>query len=193
MVSIRTSVASVSGRSTRITWRVSNCALSTLESAPLPYVYSAAACCCCCGLHTLLENHALLKTHAKSLRLLKPSCHGSLQMYQITSQFMSKEWIMEKWDAGFYITAAAGALAHPRSLLVAPCSCVDPRRRCLAPELSNFASYILHGSDARSCMCRRGWRQVAGGDVQGHQVHAAVVQGVCQPLSKLPTHHIFCS
>lgn len=34
-------------------------------------------------------------------------------MYQITNQFLSKEWIMEKWDAGFYITAAAGARASP--------------------------------------------------------------------------------
>ena len=34
------------------------------------------------------------------------------QMYQITSQFLSKEWIMEKWDAGFYITAVAGAFSQ---------------------------------------------------------------------------------
>ncbi len=34
-------------------------------------------------------------------------------MYQITNQFLSKEWIMEKWDAGFYITAAAGARLGP--------------------------------------------------------------------------------
>ena len=32
-----------------------------------------------------------------------------VQTYQITSQFLSKEWIMEKWDAGYYITAVAGA------------------------------------------------------------------------------------
>ena len=34
----------------------------------------------------------------------------AMQTYQITSQFLSKEWIMEKWDAGFYITAVAGEL-----------------------------------------------------------------------------------
>ena len=40
-------------------------------------------------------------------------------MYQITNQFLSKEWIMEKWDAGFYITAAAGASA--RLACFSPC------------------------------------------------------------------------
>jgi hypothetical protein len=31
------------------------------------------------------------------------------QTYNLTSQFLPKEWIMEKWEEGFYITAMAGS------------------------------------------------------------------------------------
>lgn len=36
------------------------------------------------------------------------------QVYKLASgQFLPKEWIMEQWDRGFYISAVAGALAIP--------------------------------------------------------------------------------
>jgi hypothetical protein len=31
------------------------------------------------------------------------------QCYNLTGQFLPKEWIMEKWEEGFYITAMAGS------------------------------------------------------------------------------------
>jgi len=31
------------------------------------------------------------------------------QVYELSSQFLPKEWIMEKWEEGFYITAMAGS------------------------------------------------------------------------------------
>lgn len=31
------------------------------------------------------------------------------QTYNLTGQFLPKEWIMEKWEEGFYITAMAGS------------------------------------------------------------------------------------
>lgn len=31
------------------------------------------------------------------------------QTYNLTAQFLPKEWIMEKWEEGFYITAMAGS------------------------------------------------------------------------------------
>jgi hypothetical protein len=31
------------------------------------------------------------------------------QTYNLTAQFLPKEWIMEKWEEGYYITAMAGS------------------------------------------------------------------------------------
>jgi len=31
------------------------------------------------------------------------------QVYELSSQFLPKEWIMEKWEEGYYITAMAGS------------------------------------------------------------------------------------
>lgn len=39
------------------------------------------------------------------------------QVYELSTQFLPKEWIMEKWEDGFYITAMAGA-ASGASLVV---------------------------------------------------------------------------
>ena len=37
------------------------------------------------------------------------------QCYSVTAgAFLPKEWIMEKWDQGFYITAVAGIASHSR-------------------------------------------------------------------------------
>jgi hypothetical protein len=33
------------------------------------------------------------------------------QVYSLTAQFLPKEWIMEKWEEGFYITAMAGSMS----------------------------------------------------------------------------------
>jgi hypothetical protein len=64
-----------------------------------------------------------LKTsdRCKHLSLTLTSFVHSAQMYQITSQFLSKEWIMEKWDAGFYITAVAGAALNTTPFLGERC------------------------------------------------------------------------
>ena len=32
-----------------------------------------------------------------------------LQVYDLSNQFLPKEWIMAKWEEGFYITAMAGS------------------------------------------------------------------------------------
>jgi hypothetical protein len=40
-------------------------------------------------------------------------------------QFLPKDWIMEQWDAGYYITAIAGAPPPPAQT----CSCENPRER----------------------------------------------------------------
>lgn len=32
-----------------------------------------------------------------------------MQVYSLSAQFLPKEWIMEKWEDGFYITAMAGS------------------------------------------------------------------------------------
>lgn len=33
----------------------------------------------------------------------------SRQVYELSCQFLPKEWIMEKWEEGYYITAMAGS------------------------------------------------------------------------------------
>lgn len=40
-----------------------------------------------------------------------------MQVYDLSNQFLPKEWIMEKWEEGFYITAMAGS-ASGSSLVV---------------------------------------------------------------------------
>ena len=32
-----------------------------------------------------------------------------VQVYDLSAQFLPKEWIMEKWEEGYYITAMAGS------------------------------------------------------------------------------------
>lgn len=32
-----------------------------------------------------------------------------IQVYDLSNQFLPKEWIMAKWEEGFYITAMAGS------------------------------------------------------------------------------------
>ena len=32
-------------------------------------------------------------------------------MYELSQQFLPKDWIMEKWEEGYYITAMAGSTA----------------------------------------------------------------------------------
>ena len=32
-----------------------------------------------------------------------------MQVYDLSNQFLPKEWIMAKWEEGFYITAMAGS------------------------------------------------------------------------------------
>lgn len=32
-----------------------------------------------------------------------------VQVYELSNQFLPKEWIMEKWEEGYYITAMAGS------------------------------------------------------------------------------------
>ena len=51
-----------------------------------------------------------------------------VQTYQITPQFLSKEWIMDKWDAGYYITAIAGAplLTLARAANMRVMCCITP-------------------------------------------------------------------
>ena len=34
------------------------------------------------------------------------------QVYELSQQFLPKDWIMEKWEEGFYITAMAGEAAQ---------------------------------------------------------------------------------
>ena len=41
------------------------------------------------------------------LRLVQHIFH--LQVYDLSNQFLPKEWIMAKWEEGFYITAMAGS------------------------------------------------------------------------------------
>ena len=40
---------------------------------------------------------------------LASSPFAVLQVYELSTQFLPKEWIMEKWEDGFYITAMAGS------------------------------------------------------------------------------------
>ena len=45
-------------------------------------------------------------------------CCGDVQVYELSSMhFLPKEWIMERWEDGFYITAMAGS-AGGSSLVV---------------------------------------------------------------------------
>ena len=36
-------------------------------------------------------------------------CSCGKQVYELSCQFLPKEWIMEKWEEGYYITAMAGS------------------------------------------------------------------------------------
>lgn len=45
---------------------------------------------------------------------IKFKARGVAQSYKLTNGvFMPREWITEKWDEGYYITAVAGAADFP--------------------------------------------------------------------------------
>ena len=35
----------------------------------------------------------------------------AVQVYDLSSHFLPKDWIMEKWEEGFYITGMAGSFS----------------------------------------------------------------------------------
>ena len=74
-------------------------------------------------------------------------------------QFLPKEWIMEKWEEGFYITAMAG-------------------ERHVSPRGAPFCVAACTHPHARSLRCRLQRRLQPGGDEQGHALHAAELQGL---------------
>jgi hypothetical protein len=39
------------------------------------------------------------------------------QVYSMSNVFLPKEWIMEKWEEGYYITAMAGEFWSSRQLI----------------------------------------------------------------------------
>ena len=45
----------------------------------------------------------------QSCTLLLTCCTTRMQVYDLSAQFLPKEWIMEKWEEGYYITAMAGS------------------------------------------------------------------------------------
>ena len=64
------------------------------------------------------KTHSLLRI--SSLLFFSNNQQGTgfaAQVYELSTQFLPKEWIMEKWEDGFYITAMAGA-ASGASLVV---------------------------------------------------------------------------
>ena len=44
------------------------------------------------------------------------------QSYKVGPSFLPKSWCLEQWDAGFYITAVAGAEQHTLCWQLSPCS-----------------------------------------------------------------------
>lgn len=44
------------------------------------------------------------------------------QSYKVGPSFLPKSWCLEQWDAGFYITAVAGAEQHTLRWQLSPCS-----------------------------------------------------------------------
>lgn len=41
-------------------------------------------------------------------------CDLAIQVYELSGQFLPKDWIMDKWEEGFYITAMAGSSTGER-------------------------------------------------------------------------------
>ena len=61
------------------------------------------------------------------------------QSFKVGPSFLPKSWCLEQWDAGFYITAVAGAEEHTL-------------RRQLCPCLSGSCCAMKLGT-SRGCMC----------------------------------------
>ncbi len=62
-----------------------------------------AACAVRCGAHSNFSTR--LSAQLATLCCAAPRC---AQVYELSQQFLPKDWIMEKWEEGFYITAMAG-------------------------------------------------------------------------------------
>ena len=56
----------------------------------------------------------------------------SQQLYRVVPDaFLPKEWIMEKWDLGYYITAVAGDAPTPSLTRLLECNCVSVNQQWL--------------------------------------------------------------
>ncbi|PQM42630.1 hypothetical protein Pyn_10475 [Prunus yedoensis var. nudiflora] len=87
------------------------------------------------------------------------------QVYELSTVFLHKDWIMEQWEKNFYISSKAGA-ANGSSLVVM--SKVSPKRRehsfrttahsqlsstCVfLPPTTVFMFFIFHASHISSCL-----------------------------------------
>lgn len=94
------------------------------------------------------------------------------QVYKVAPRaFLPKDWIMEQWDRGYYITAIAGM-----------CLCWSVRCYIYiyAREWNTARTIASQGSHLNvintTPPCRFEHDELPGGHVQGHQVHTAELQ-----------------
>ena len=67
---------------------------------------------CCAFADCSLQDGMLVTRCDRGLATFVPSltsCVPCMQVYDLSAQFLPKEWIMEKWEEGYYITAMAGS------------------------------------------------------------------------------------
>ena len=73
------------------------------------------------------------------------------QVYELSCQFLPKEWIMEKWEEGFYITAMAGSNSGSSLVVMSKGTPYTQQSYKVGPQTALTGAALLH--DALRCIC----------------------------------------
>ena len=88
---------------------------------------------------------------------LSPFCL-CLQVYELSTQFLPKEWIMEKWEDGFYITAMAGSTSGSSLVVMSkgtPYTQQSYKVATLMPAAQYAGQPVSLGVTAKHLCCRQ--------------------------------------
>lgn len=77
-----------------------------------------------------------------------------MQVYDLSNQFLPKEWIMAKWEEGFYITAMAGSTSGSSLVVMSKGTPYTQQSYKVTSTLLCTSCTAEHSAVKRMCMVR---------------------------------------
>ena len=74
-----------------------------------------------------------------------------IQVYDLSNQFLPKEWIMAKWEEGFYITAMAGSTSGSSLVVMSKGTPYTQQSYKVRADASHLRPSITAKTDCNVC------------------------------------------